>query len=62
MTSRELRQSFLDFFGAKDHRIIASAPLKPTDTTTLFTSAGMQPFVPWFRGLVPPEAPRVATC
>ena len=62
MTSRELRQSFLDFFAQRDHRVMPSAPLKPTDATTLFTSAGMQPFVPWFRGLVPPEAPRVATC
>jgi alanyl-tRNA synthetase len=62
MTSRELRQSFLDYFAQRDHRILPSAPLKPGDATTLFTSAGMQPFVPWFRGLVPPAAPRVATC
>ncbi len=62
MTSRELRQSFLDYFGRNDHRVLPSAPLKPSDATTLFTSAGMQPFVPWFRGLVPPVAPRVATC
>jgi alanyl-tRNA synthetase len=62
MTSRELRQSFLDFFKGHDHRIIASAPLKPTDETTLFTSAGMQPFQPWFRGIVPAEAPRVVSC
>ncbi len=62
MTSRELRQSFLDYFARQDHRVLASAPLKPSDPTTLFTSAGMQPFVPWFRGLVPPAAPRVATC
>jgi alanyl-tRNA synthetase len=62
MTSRELRQSFLDYFAQRDHRILPSAPLKPSDATTLFTSAGMQPFVPWFRGLVPPAAPRVATC
>ncbi len=62
MTSRELRQSFLDFFAQRDHRVMPSAPLKPTDTTTLFTSAGMQPFVPWFRGIVPPDVPRAATC
>jgi alanyl-tRNA synthetase len=62
MTSRELRQSFLDFFAQRDHRVMPSAPLKPTDETTLFTSAGMQPFVPWFRGIVPPEVPRAATC
>jgi alanyl-tRNA synthetase len=62
MTSRELRQSFLDFFAGHDHRLLPSASLKPTDETTLFTSAGMQPFVPWFRGIVPPAHPRVATC
>ena len=61
-TSRELRQSFLDYFAQRDHRILPGAPLKPTEPTTLFTSAGMQPFVPWFRGLVPPPVPRVATC
>jgi alanyl-tRNA synthetase len=62
MTSRELRQSFLDFFGDRDHRLMASAPLKPADETTLFTSAGMQQFIPWFRGIAPAAAPRVATC
>jgi alanyl-tRNA synthetase len=62
MTSRELRQSFLDFFAQRNHRVMPSAPLKPTDETTLFTGSGMQPFVPWFRGIVPPDAPRAATC
>ena len=61
-TSRELRQSFLDYFAQKDHRVMPGSSLKPSDETTLFTSAGMQPFVPWFRGLVPPSYPRVATC
>ena len=61
--SRQLRQSFLDFFAQRDHKVLPSASLKPTgDETTLFTSAGMQPFVPWFRGIVPPAYPRVATC
>ncbi len=62
MTSRELRRSFLDFFAQRDHKILPSSPLKPADATTLFTSAGMQQFVPWFRGLVPAEHPRAATC
>jgi alanyl-tRNA synthetase len=60
--SRQLRQSFLDFFAQRDHKVLPGASLKPTDETTLFTSAGMQPFVPWFRGIVPPAYPRVATC
>ena len=62
MTSRELRQSFLDFFAKRGHRVMAGAPLKPSDETTLFTSAGMQQFVPWFQGIVPAAAPRVVTC
>jgi len=62
MVSRELRQSFLNFFAERDHKVLPSASLKPTDETTLFTSAGMHPFVPWFRGIVPPAYPRVATC
>jgi alanyl-tRNA synthetase len=62
MTSRELRQSYLDFFAARDHRILPGSPLKPGDETTLFTTAGMQQFVPWFRGLVPAAYPRVVTC
>jgi alanyl-tRNA synthetase len=61
-SSRELRESFLAFFAQHDHRVLPSSSLKPTDATTLFTSAGMQQFVPWFRGMVPPAHPRVATC
>ena len=60
--SRELRQSFLDFFAQREHKVLPSASLKPTDETTLFMSAGMQPFVPWFRGIVPAAYPRVVTC
>jgi len=62
MTSNDLRQKFLDFFVQRDHRIIAPAPLIPGDPTTLFTIAGMQQFVPAFRGEVRRPAPRVATC
>jgi alanyl-tRNA synthetase len=60
--SRELRQSFLDYFAQHDHHILPGSPLKPSDETTLFTSAGMQQFVPWYRGIVPAAYPRVATC
>src|SRR5208283_3840392 len=45
MTSREIRQSFLDFFASKQHRIIPSAPVIPHgDPTLLFTNAGMNQF------------------
>jgi len=61
MTSDEIRSKFLDFFRAKDHRVLDSAGLIPDDPSTLFTSAGMQPFVPYFLGNEVPPHPRLAT-
>ncbi|MGB5579260.1 MAG: alanine--tRNA ligase, partial [Woeseia sp.] len=51
MTSKELRQAFLDFFHARDHEIVASSPLVPgNDPTLLFTNAGMVQFKDVFLG------------
>jgi alanyl-tRNA synthetase len=51
MNTAELRQAFLDFFAAKDHKIVASAPLIPgNDPTLLFTNAGMVQFKDVFLG------------
>jgi len=62
MTSQELRRSFVDFFVAKGHKAVPSATLIPDEmSTTLFTIAGMEQFVPAFLGDVPPPAPRVVT-
>ena len=61
MTSKEIRQQFLDFFKSKGHTIIPSASLVPeNDPTALFTTAGMQPLVPYLLGSKHPGGARVA--
>ena len=52
MTSRQIRQSYLDFFKSKQHSIVASSSLMPDSPGLLFTNAGMNQFVPIFLGQV----------
>lgn len=60
MTSQELRQKYIEFFKARGHKEIPSAPLVPeNDPTTLFTSSGMQPLVPYLLGEPHPEGKRL---
>jgi alanyl-tRNA synthetase len=62
MTGNELRQKYLQFFQDKDSLVIPSSSLIPTDPTTLLTSAGMQPLVPYFKGEEEPPSKRLASC
>ncbi|HZU61229.1 MAG TPA: alanine--tRNA ligase, partial [Solirubrobacteraceae bacterium] len=64
MTSDEIRGTYLEFFLARDHRRLASAPLIPAefDPSALFTVAGMHPLKPYFLGIERPPHPRVTTC
>ena len=62
MTSQELRQAFIDYFVRNGHLAVPSASLIPDEmSTTLFTIAGMEQFVPVFLGDAPAPAPRAVT-
>jgi len=51
MTSTKVREKYINFFKSKDHKEIPASPLVlKDDPTTLFTSAGMQPLVPYLLG------------
>ncbi len=62
-TSAELRAGYRGFFEAKGHFFRPSAPLIPRadDRSTLLTTAGMQPLMPYFLGREPPPAPLLTT-
>lgn len=61
MTTKEIRQGFLDFFAAKGHQIVPSAPIVvKNDPTLMFTNAGMNQFKDLFLGEAAIKFPRVA--
>jgi alanyl-tRNA synthetase len=60
MTVSEVRTRYLTFYKNRGHVIIPSAPIVPgNDPTTLFTSSGMQPLVPYLLGKDHPEGVRI---
>ena len=62
MLSRDIRQSFIDFYGGRGHAAVASSPLVPRDDPTLlFVNAGMVQFKNFFLGVEQPESPRAVT-
>ncbi|MCB9729627.1 MAG: alanine--tRNA ligase [Deltaproteobacteria bacterium] len=62
-TAHEIRRAFLDFFAARDHRVVKSYALIPPDDPTLyFVNAGMVQFKDLFVGARPVEYPRAVSC
>ena len=60
MKAIEIRNKYLDFFKRHGHAVIPSAPLIPeNDPSVLFTTAGMQPLVPYLLGEKHPEGKRL---
>ncbi len=60
MKAIEIRNKYLNFFQKHGHAVIPSAPLIPeNDPSVLFTTAGMQPLVPYLLGEKHPEGTRL---
>ena len=60
MKAIEIRNKYLNFFKKHGHAVIPSAPLIPeNDPSVLFTTAGMQPLVPYLLGEKHPEGTRL---
>jgi alanyl-tRNA synthetase len=62
MKAQEIRDTYLSFFEQRGHKVVPSASLVPSshDPSVLLTTAGMQPFKPYFLGREKPPAPRLA--
>ena len=61
MTSKEIRQKYLDFFASKGHTVVPSAPMViKNDPTLMFTNAGMNQFKDIFLGNSAPKFLRAA--
>src|ERR1035437_5860928 len=60
MTAREIIDIYISFFEKRGHKQIANSPLVPeNDPTTLFTSSGMQPLIPYLLGEQHPSGNRL---
>jgi alanyl-tRNA synthetase len=62
VNAQQIRDTYLSYFEQRDHKIVPSASLVPSaqDPSVLLTTAGMQPFKPYFLGQAEPPAKRVA--
>ncbi|MEK7662453.1 MAG: alanine--tRNA ligase-related protein [Patescibacteria group bacterium] len=60
MQSAEIRRRFIEFFKKRGHAVIPSASLVPeNDPSVLFTTAGMQPLIPYLSGVPHPQGRRL---
>jgi alanyl-tRNA synthetase len=61
MKVNDVRTKFFEFYKARGHEIVPSAPIVPlNDPTTLFTGSGMQPILPYLLGEPHPKGKRIA--
>ena len=61
LSGSQIRETFLDFYAQRGHKILPSASLVPEDPTVLLTIAGMLQFKPIFLGQRTAESPRATT-
>src|SRR3954469_1424244 len=67
MRVHDLRRKYIEFFQNKGHLYQPASPLVPIDAlgvedkSTLFTSAGMQQYKPYFTGAATPPSTRICT-
>lgn len=61
VTGDAIRRRFLEFYAARQHKILPSSSLVPDDPTVLLTIAGMLQFKPIFLGQAPRQVPRATT-
>ena len=61
MRTSEIAKRFLDYFEQHDHLVVPSASLISPNPTTLFTIAGMVPFIPYLMGEQTPPKHRMAS-
>ena len=61
MRTAEIRRRWLDFFAERGHTVVPSASLISPDPSTLFTIAGMVPFIPYMLGQQAAPWPRATS-
>lgn len=60
ISANDIRLKYLNFYKARNHAVIPSAPLVPeNDPTVLYTTAGMHPLIPYLLGQPHPAGNRL---